>query len=357
MKVAIIGAGLAGLSCAHELEMHGISPVLYERNSYIGDQISHVGALLEIIDRPMKNVLNYVSSNYGIKVTPLNTLNTLTHYSPNIKTVIKGNLGYFIERGSNEDSIFRQLYSQLKNPQVNLCNAPDIDRLSRENDYVVVANGNATYSEAMGCWQSWLNTYLRGAIIQGSFNPHELIVWINKEYCKRGYAYLSPFSEKKASIILIVSDINEKEVDHYWELFLTTERIECKIVEEFKLAHQSGLVYPLKVGNILFAGNAGGSIDPFLGFGIFNSISMGVKAAQSIVYNQDYEILVSSIKNKNLDMLQFRKLYDILSNTGYDLLISSIGLPGIKHIAYYTPLNVVKLGASIIRLLLPTKLP
>jgi len=36
MRVAIIGAGLAGLSCAHELERYGVSPVIFEKNSYIG---------------------------------------------------------------------------------------------------------------------------------------------------------------------------------------------------------------------------------------------------------------------------------------------------------------------------------
>jgi len=66
-------------------------------------------------------------------------------------------------------------------------------------------------------------------------------MWINKDYCKNGYAYLSPFNSKKASVILVVTDVNEKEIDHYWKAFLDYENINYTIVEEFKQAHDTGL--------------------------------------------------------------------------------------------------------------------
>ncbi|MGE5405685.1 MAG: FAD-dependent oxidoreductase, partial [Candidatus Saccharibacteria bacterium] len=36
MKVAILGAGIAGLACAIELERNGIVPVVYERDANPG---------------------------------------------------------------------------------------------------------------------------------------------------------------------------------------------------------------------------------------------------------------------------------------------------------------------------------
>jgi flavin-dependent dehydrogenase len=333
MKIAIIGAGLAGLSCAHELEKHGIKPSVYERNSYIGDQIKHVSALIEILNRPIRNIFKYIGEEYGINLKPIDVLTKFTHFSPNKTTVINGNLGYF-----------------LKKTELRLNQAPDLEQLAGDNDYVIVANGNSIYTETLGCWQTWLNTYIRGAVILGDFDPHELKVWINKNYCKRGYAYLTPFNEKRASLILITSDVNEKEIDHFWELFLYTENLKYTITEEYKLEHTSGFVYPLKTGNILFAGNAGGAIDPFLGFGQFNSITQGIMAARSIVFNQDYENLVGKIIHKNLNLLQIRKAYDMLDNNGYDMLIKSLGLPGIKHVAYYTPLDVVKALSTLLKL-------
>lgn len=347
MKIAIVGGGIAGLSCAHELERLGIRPVIYERNSFIGDQISHVAAFLEIVNRPIKDIINYIKEEFDIDIKPIASLNKLTHFSPNKTTIIKGKFGYFVERGVDKESVIVQLYSQLKNSELILSNAPDIEKLSLEYDYVVVASGNSSYAEILGCWQNWLNTYVRGAIVHGDFDIHELKVWVDREYCKRGYAYLTPFNEKKASLLLVTTDVNEKEIDQYWQLFLNRENIKYTIIEEFKLEHISGFAYPHKVDNIYLAGNAGGAIDAFLGFGQLNSIVHGAMAARAIVLNKDYERLIRGVSRKNFELLQFRKIYDKLDNYGYDLLISSLGIPGLKHLAYYTPLNVIKIGAAI----------
>lgn len=59
MKVAIIGAELSGLACAHELEMHGIPPEIYEQNDFIEDRDTHVSAILTIVDRPIADAIQY----------------------------------------------------------------------------------------------------------------------------------------------------------------------------------------------------------------------------------------------------------------------------------------------------------
>jgi digeranylgeranylglycerophospholipid reductase len=350
--VAIIGAGLAGLSCALELEKHGIGTVIYEKNSYIGEQNPNVGAILEISHRPIKDSLKYFRNEFGIDIKPLNTINRVIHYSQNNVTEIKGNFGYFIKRNKDLDDIKNQLYSKLKNTRILFNEYQDYQPLSKKYDYVVIANGDNSFSSELGCWiEDWTNTYVYGAAALGDFDPNTFIVWVNKNYCKNGYAYLAPFDSKKAAIGLVITDVNEREVEYFWKLFLYTENIKYSFVEEFKLNHKSGYVYPHRVGNIFLAGNAGGALDPFLGFGIMNSISTGVMAARSIAGGGDYEKLIKSFMKRNIQFYEFRKALNITSNSGYDALIASLGMPGIKHVMYYTPLNVVRYGSYILKLI------
>lgn len=350
MKVAIIGAGVAGLSCAYELEKYGIIPTIYERNGFIGEQYEHVTSVLDIFHRPIKDSRRYIKKKYDISLTPLNTINNLVHFSPNKTTTIKGDFGHFYLRGRESDSIKNQLYSHLKKTNIIFNKLADYRELAQRYDYVVIANGISNYTEELGCWQSWVNTYIKGAVVTGNFDPNSLLMWINKEYCKNGYAYLTPFNSKRASIILVVTDIVEKQIDEFWELFFSTENFDYNIISEYKQEHKTGFVYPLKLNNIYITGNAAGGIDPFLGFGQTNALFYGIFAAISIAQGKNYQKLQSKLQKNNLNLHEFRKAFNQLCNKDYDLIVSTIGLPGIKHAFYYTNLNVVKTGGFLLGL-------
>ncbi|KUK83823.1 MAG: FAD dependent oxidoreductase, partial [Pelotomaculum thermopropionicum] len=76
VKVAIVGAGIAGLSCAIELEKKGVIPVIYEKNSFGGEPFPHVTAVLKISHRPIRDSVKYFKDRLGISLTPLETINS-----------------------------------------------------------------------------------------------------------------------------------------------------------------------------------------------------------------------------------------------------------------------------------------
>lgn len=352
MKVAIVGAGVAGLYCAHELERLGIKPEIFEKDSFIGGEIDHVAGVLDISHRPIPDIVKYMRRNHHIDIQPLGPINVLEHHSPKVTTTLQGFFGYFFKYTKEADSLKCQIYGKLKNTKFHMNEVGDYLQLSQKYDYVVVANGNSSYTEEAGLWQEWLSTYVRGAVILGDFDPERLVVWINKEYCKNGYVYMTPFDRHKASIVVITTDVNEKEVDRYWELFLYGENIKNPIVEEFALCHKSGFAYPHRLGNVFFIGNAGGGIEPFLGFGHLNASIMSVAAARTIALGWDFEKQIKEIVKRNDEMRRFRMMFNRMSNKHYDMLIASLRLPVIKQLVYSTNINISKYGALASRLIL-----
>ncbi len=185
LKVAIIGAGITGLACAHELERHNISPSIIERKSFIGDIETHVTASISVMNRPLPDWVDYVKDNYDINIEPLNVIKKISHYSPNKKAIVKGKLGYLFKRSYEPDAIMGQLYSQLNKSNLILSEYADYEVLKEQFDYVVIANGDSNYTKELGCWQQRVSGWIRGAVVLGSFDPTEVIMWIIKSYSNR----------------------------------------------------------------------------------------------------------------------------------------------------------------------------
>lgn len=352
MKVAIIGAGLSGLCCAHELEQLNIEPVVYEKRSYVSQIYPHVSCILKAAHRPVRDSLRYFNNNMNISVTPLNTVNTIIHHSPKKTVIIKGRFGYFFKHLNDSDSFSNQVYSSLKSTHIKTSREGDFKKLAKQYDYVVAATGSSAAAEEVGCWQEWQQFYTKGAVILGNFDPNTLIIWLNKDYCKNGYAYLAPFSKKKASLVLVVTDVNERDTDQYWKTFIYRENIQYDIIEEFRFEHKSGYVYPLKYNNLLFVGNAAGGYEPFFGAGHVNAVTMGVCAARSIAKGTDYAMQIKDSIERNKKIKKCMNKFSRLDNNDYDKIVGATGLPGMKHLLYGFPVDTSKYGTYISQIFL-----
>lgn len=344
MNVAIIGAGLSGLACAIQLERFGITPDIFEVKNRVGEAHPHISAILNIITRPLKDPIQYLNNTYGLNITPYGVLKKIIHNGPNSEATVTGDLGCFINRGQDYISIENQLARMVKSKiYFNTC--IDYKNIKSNYDYIIIATGQKVEAKELGVWQDRVPTYVKGAIVLGEFETDTLIVWLNKYYCNSGYAYLTPFNNKRASLVLIVTEATEQEIDRYWDLFIATENIKYDIVEYFKREHYTAHVYPHKVDNLFLVGNAAGAIDPFLGFGQFMSLITGCEAAKAIIEGLDYESSIDEVVKLNLRLGEFRKALNSIDNDELDILIKSINMPGVNSIVYNTNLNVVTLGS------------
>lgn len=350
MKVAILGAGISGLTCAHELERNGIMPDVFEIRNKSGEMFAHVGAMMNLLIRPKSDPVKYLEEEFHIKLKPLAKMKKVEMCMPGVTKEITGNLGYFFLRGQYQGSVESQL-TQMVKTKINYNVKADYEELSKQYDYVVVCDGSGHVAKSLGLWDNLFFSLLRGAIVLGEFDTNKLVMWFNKKYNDTGYAYLTPFSNDMASLVLIVRNIAPEELDDYWHLFWENENFDrrFKMIESFTLEHSAGYVYPHQLNNILFAGNAGGFLEPFLGFGQMTAIRTGYYAAQAIAKNKDYEKLLEPIKTDISRSTMIREYMNIAGNPAISWVTRAVTLPGIKQIIYNSSIDVLKYTTALMK--------
>ena len=105
MDIAIMGAGLSGLSCAITLEKNGICPTIFEKRSQTGDRFVNGEVLLSIFAFPVHDCIASLSDNYGIFLKPSSNIERIELHSKNEKTIIEGNIGFTNIRGREQSPL------------------------------------------------------------------------------------------------------------------------------------------------------------------------------------------------------------------------------------------------------------
>lgn len=284
MRVAIVGAGLAGLACAHELERLGVACELFDKRDRIGKMFNTVETMLQpLVLHPHKDIFESLRQELHLPVNPANHITRLVVHTKSKETQVRGRLGFTTIRGSDERSLEVQVARHIHSP-VHLDQNPDVEHLKHRYDWVVVATGSPKWPKHFGLWQRDLCWYVRGANVFGDFDPGELHFVFDTRYAGTGYAMICPYDSRLASVGVGIPDSSEERMEAYWERFRHDKRhLWHSIEDEFKLeCYEMGRVNQRVFENVIFVGNAGGFIEPLGITGQDPSLRSGVLAARKI---------------------------------------------------------------------------
>lgn len=344
MKIAIIGAGLCGLSCALELERNGIIADVFERDHSLGWPFSTVGFWPEILLRDYGDIIKYLEENFGISIKPLVRCNNIIMKSKSQRVEINGSLGYSFVRGKGAGSIEKQVGELLKATPIKFNRNVSYKELSDRYDWVVVAAGNDSIPRELGLWEDKGLVRVIGALAMGPFRFDSSTIYFNTEYAGTGYARVAPFSRTQAVVELYSIGYGEYDIDRLFSKFLQYENLGYLefIFRIIPPPFTTGKVKKYKVGNIILAGRSAGLTERLLGVGGVGAIISGIYAARSIVQGLDYEEHMKKLSAWVESISAYRDIVNKFDNDDFDRLLAAVGKPGIKQLIYNTHIDFVE---------------
>lgn len=328
MNIAIMGAGISGLTCAITLEKYGIRPTIFEKRDQIGDSFINGEIMMSMLSRPIYNHIGHLAEQYGIYLKPASNIQKLIIYSKNEQATINGHIGFINYRGRHQRSYENQLAEQLNN-KIIFNSQMTYEQLTQKYTHVILATGDADYSTKLQDYHVDLTVTLKGATVEGKFERSTVIAWLNYDFAPLGYSYLIPYSKTEANIVIAYPDYptnQTKDLDHLWQLFYNQVcqnlQQDLHITDQFEITRYiiGHAQYP-RIGNTLFVGNCFGSIMPFLGFGQFAALLTGIYAAKDLCGLGNYENLLTHIQNSYQSSLVLRRMMEQLDNSKLDFLV------------------------------------
>ncbi len=334
MKVAIMGAGLSGLSCALTLEKHGIMPDIYETGAQVGDRFVYGEIFFGLTARPVRDCVTYLANELGIYLNPVYMIRTMSIHGPGETAVMEGNLGHSNIRGRHEKAMEKHLQQQLQSP-IRFRSQVTYEELLEDYTHVVVATGETTIARRLKNYDLALTVSMKGCTVSGSFDLNRVYTWLNDAYCPKGYGYLIPLSDKEASVVIAFPDypMNQNvDIHSLWDNFFPRVCSDLQqtltVTDDFEIHHYPiGISRESRIGNTFFVGNNFGSIMPFLGFGQFSSLATGVYAAWDMCGLGDYGKLTRSLRKSYDNSLILRKAIEQIGNDQLDSIVKWLDTP------------------------------
>ncbi|MGY4689982.1 NAD(P)-binding protein [Salibacterium sp. K-3] len=355
MNVAIMGAGLSGLSCALMLEKHGITPDIFEKRSRVGDRFVNGEAFMSFLTKPIDDVVRYLSEEFQLFIKPTSAISRLSFYSAGQQAVIDAHSGFITLRGRHRYALEQQLAEQVKT-RIHYHSDKSYEALQQDYTHVILATGDASYALKLRNFEEYLSVSLKGAIIEGTFERDHVRIWLDNRIAPQGYAYLLPLSSTKANLVMAHPDASadsEGQKEKQWQLLLNNAGQALQqsfyIKDQFQIKnYKIGICHAPRLGNTFFTGNCFGSVMPFLGFGQLESILTGIYAAYDLCGYGKYEAFTKPLRKSFHDSMVLRQGMESLNNGGYDFIVKQLNTSLGKRL-FTTNVNVIRAGSMLLR--------
>jgi flavin-dependent dehydrogenase len=351
LKVAIIGAGLAGIACALELEKKGIIADVFEKDNNVGWAWAEVSFWPNILYQSIGDQRDYLKKKFDVDIRPITECRTNIIKSPNRQMIIKGNLGYFIPRGKGNESLENQLILQLRKASIQYNTPTDYKELIKKYDWVVIATGRDAEARELNVWEDLGTVRIAQGVAIGNFDPDSGSMYMNTAYAGTGFARLTPFNSVQAILSLYAIGMDGYPIEDLFNRFLQTEGLGgLEVLYTMILPpYYSGRVNKFQIGNILLAGRSAGLAESLIGTGSVEALSSGVLAARAIADNEDYETTMKTLQEHIDNVSSFRKVINRFDNNDFDKMVSLLNTPGIKQLLYNTGMNFIDIAGNIMQ--------
>jgi len=281
MPISILGAGLSGLSAAINLSKGGKNVIVYENKDSVGEHLQPCHQAL------MKTSGDYKKYLDGLNLNPIFDV---THFDKSYFCTRKRDINIqlpesvpFVSRGGKK-SLESGLFKEAESLGVTF----EFRTKMNEKEVDIVATGRKR-SDIVA-----YSTIYENANFE---RDHFLYMYDDRVSPKGMYLYAIPFDKNKIEIVNCVSQPHTKKGK---KLFLKAAEEREILHDILKDANQisefsgfGGIKIPRSavLDNRIYVGEAAGFQDPFMGFGMNYALESGKFAADSILYEKDYDAL------------------------------------------------------------------
>lgn len=360
MRIAIMGAGLSGLSCAYILEKYGCNFDIYENRSCVGDRFVNAEIIMEKLDQPVIDIFSFLATEHGLYLKAENVINKIILKSQKEMAIIPAYIGYITIRGRHEHALERQIAANIKK-RIIYHSDKTMDELLYHYDKVVLATGDGSYTEKVQKYTTHVPVRLKGATIEGEFDPNTVVAWLNNDFAPQGYGYLIPFNEKEANVVIgypVYQHNLKYNADDLWDRFVNSFNFRYRITDRFQVTnYQIGIAEKCIHNNIYFVGNCFGATMPFLGFGQTATILSGIYAGLDICGKSSYQRKVKELRNSYFYSLALRRELEKFNNDDYDKLVRMLKTRLGKAVFKNKRINFLKYAAILSKIVTTHDMP